>query len=44
MSDAGLKTPDGQVKIQNWLDWNTDLQIETMGLIMNFGNPKYRII
>lgn len=42
MSDAGLKTPDGQVKIQNWLDWNTDLQIETMGLIMNFGHPKYR--
>lgn len=42
MMDAGLKTAAGQVKIQNWLDWNTDLQIETMGLIMNFGHPRYR--
>ena len=41
MMDAGLKTPSGQVEFQNWLDWNTDLQIETMGLIMNFGHPKY---
>ena len=42
MMDAGLKTPYGQAELQNWLDWNTDLQIETMGLIMNFGHPKYR--
>ena len=42
MMDAGLKTAAGQVKIQNWLDLNTDLQIETMGLIMNFGHPRYR--
>ena len=41
MMEAGLKTPSGQVELQNWLDWNTDLQIETMGLIMNFGHPKY---
>ena len=42
MSDAGLKTPSGHSRLQNWLDWNTDLNIETMGLIMNFGHPKYR--
>ena len=42
MMEAGLKTPSGQSKLQNWLDWNTDLQIETMGLIMNFGHPKYQ--
>ncbi|MEC8547499.1 MAG: hypothetical protein VXY19_04165 [Bacteroidota bacterium] len=41
MMDAGLKTPSGHVELQNWLDWNTDLQKETMGLIMNFGHPKY---
>lgn len=41
MMEAGLKTPSGQVELQNWLDWNTDLQKETMGLIMNFGHPKY---
>ena len=39
MMDAGLKTPYGQAEIQNWLDWNTALQKETMGLIMNFGHP-----
>ena len=38
----GLKTPNGHSRLQNWLDWNTDLNIETMGLIMNFGHPKYR--
>ena len=41
MMGAGLKTPSGHDELQNWLDWNTDLQIETMGLIMNFGHPKY---
>lgn len=41
MMEAGLKTPSGQAELQDWLDWNTDLQIETMGLIMNFGHPKY---
>ncbi len=41
MMEAGLKTPSGQVELQNWLDWNTDLQKETLGLIMNFGHPKY---
>lgn len=41
MMEAGLKTPSGQLELQNWLDWNTDLQKETMGLIMNFGHPKY---
>ncbi len=41
MIGAGLKTPSGHEELQNWLDWNTDLQIETMGLIMNFGHPKY---
>ena len=41
MMGAGLKTPLGHEELQNWLDWNTDLQIETMGLIMNFGHPKY---
>ncbi|MFT5885097.1 MAG: hypothetical protein ACI9IP_001557 [Arcticibacterium sp.] len=30
------------MELQNWLDWNTDLQIETPGLIMNFGHPKYQ--
>ena len=41
MLGAGLKTPSGHEELQNWLDWNTDLKIETMGLIMNFGHPKY---
>ena len=41
MMGAGLKTPSGHEELQNWLDWNTDLKIETMGLIMNFGHPKY---
>ncbi len=42
MSDAALKGPDGVPQVQNWLDWNADLAIETMGLIMNFGHPAYR--
>lgn len=42
MMDAALKGPDGYPQIQNWLDWNIDLSIETMGLIMNFGHPEYR--
>ncbi len=42
MMDAALRGSDGYPQIQNWLDWNTDLSIETMGLIMNFGHPKYR--
>ncbi|MDA0194013.1 MAG: hypothetical protein O2887_05140 [Bacteroidetes bacterium] len=42
MMDAALKGADGYPQVQNWLDWNIDLSIETMGLIMNFGNPKYR--
>lgn len=42
MMDAALKGPDGYPQIQNWLDWNMDLAIETMGLIMNFGHPDYR--
>ncbi|MCX6327557.1 MAG: hypothetical protein NT144_13045 [Bacteroidia bacterium] len=42
MMDASLKGSDGYPQIQNWLDWNMDLSIETMGLIMNFGHPKYR--
>ena len=41
MLGAGLKTPSGHEELQNWLDWNTDLKIETMGLIMNIGHPKY---
>ena len=41
MMGTGLKTPSGHQELQNWLDWNTDLKIETMGLIMNFGHPKY---
>ena len=41
MMEASLKTSSGQPELQNWLDWNTDLQKETMGLIMNFGHPKY---
>lgn len=41
MMGAGLKTPSGHEELQNWLDWNTDLKIETLGLIMNFGHPKY---
>jgi hypothetical protein len=42
MMDAALKGADGYPQVQNWLDWNIDLSIETMGLIMNFGHPKYR--
>jgi len=42
MMDASLKGSDGYPQIQNWLDWNSDLAIETMGLIMNFGHPGYR--
>ena len=42
MMDAALKGTDGYPHVQNWLDWNIDLSIETMGLIMNFGHPKYR--
>jgi len=42
MMDAALKGSDGYPKIQNWLDWNMDLSIETMGLIMNFGHPEYK--
>jgi hypothetical protein len=41
MTDAALKGPDGLPQVQNWLDWNADLAKETMGLIMNFGHPKY---
>ena len=44
MTDAGLKTPYGHSRLQNWLDWNTDLNIETMGLIMNFGHPSIESI
>ena len=42
MMDAALKGTDGFPQVQNWLDWNSDLSIETMGLIMNFGHPGYR--
>jgi len=42
MRDAALKGPDGVPQVQDWLDWNADLAIETMGLIMNFGHPQYR--
>ena len=42
MEDAAMKGPDGYPQVQNWLDWNADLSIETMGLIMNFGHPRYR--
>jgi len=42
MVDAALKGPDGYPQLQNWLDWNIDLSVETMGLIMNFGHPAYR--
>jgi len=42
LMDAGLKGTDGYPQLQNWLDWNSDLAIETMGLIMNFGHPGYR--
>jgi hypothetical protein len=42
MMDSALKGQDGYPQIQNWLDWNIDLSIETMGLIMNFGHPGYR--
>jgi hypothetical protein len=42
MMDASLKGSDGYPQIQNWLDWNSDLAIETMGLIMNFGHPGYK--
>jgi hypothetical protein len=41
MMDAALLKSDGFPQIQDWLDWNIDLTIETMGMIMNFGNPKY---
>jgi hypothetical protein len=42
MKDAALKAPNGYPQLQDWLDWNIDLSIETMGLIMNFGHPAYR--
>ncbi len=42
MMEAALRGADGYPQLQNWLDWNTDLSRETMGLIMNFGHPKYR--
>jgi len=42
MMDAALKGREGYPQLQNWLDWNSDLSIETMGLIMNFGHPQYR--
>ena len=28
MMEASLKTSSGQPELQNWLDWNTDLQKE----------------
>ena len=42
MTDAALKGSSGMPQVQDWLDWNADLDIETMGLIMNFGHPDYR--
>ena len=42
MKDAALKGPSGMPQVQDWLDWNADLEIETMGMIMNFGHPAYR--
>jgi hypothetical protein len=41
MLNAALKKENGFPQIQDWLDWNIDLGIETMGMIMNFGNPDY---
>jgi len=41
MMDAALLKRNRFPQVQDWLDWNIDLTIETMGMIMNFGNPKY---
>jgi hypothetical protein len=41
MMDAALLKENGFPQVQDWLDWNIDLTIETMGMIMNFGHPDY---
>jgi len=41
MMDAALLKENGFPQVQDWLDWNIDLSIETMGMIMNFGHPDY---
>ena len=41
LMDARMKSPDGDPKIQNWVDWNADLFYEKMGWIVNFGHPGF---
>ncbi|HPJ01693.1 MAG TPA: hypothetical protein PKU80_02505 [Candidatus Limiplasma sp.] len=41
MLDARMKTADGDPKIQNWIDWNSDLFYEKIGWIANFGHPGF---
>lgn len=41
MEDAALKTRNGHPKIQDWVDWNNDQEVECEGIIGNFGHPGY---
>lgn len=42
LMDARLKSDCGQEKVQNWVDWNSDLFYEKMGWQVNFGHPGFR--
>ncbi len=39
---ARLKSEYGDGKVQNWIDWNSDLFYEKMGWLVNFGHPGFR--
>ncbi|MFH1880166.1 MAG: hypothetical protein ABIK64_05190, partial [Bacillota bacterium] len=41
LMDARMQSPEGDPKIQNWVDWNGDLLYEKMGWIVNFGHPGF---
>ncbi|MBN1776554.1 MAG: hypothetical protein JW811_00375 [Clostridiales bacterium] len=41
LMDARLKSPEGDPRIQNWVDWNGDLLYEKMGWLVNFGHPGF---
>lgn len=40
--DAVMKTEHGDPLLQNWVDWDMDLVPESMGYLMNFGEPAYQ--
>ncbi len=42
LTGARLKSDYGEEKVQNWVDWNSDLFYEKMGWLVNFGHPGFR--